>query len=227
MTPKEAMYRKRRAFSLIEMAMVVAISGFMLNFALRANQSTAKDCYAETRTQVQTIRSAVEAYAQKNDRLPLPALMTLGVEDPLYGHEGLAASQTSAPTGTPTSYWGQLPFQALGLSPSYGADCWGNKIVYVTSIPLTTTVGYLDPSAVGVITLKSAAATTINTNTAYAIISYGQDATGMGGVESERHQCGLVHRRRDAEISELPRHRLDGGGCGIQRWQGRRCELFR
>ncbi len=178
------MYRKRRAFSLIEMAMVVAISGLMLNFALKANQSNAKDCYAETRTQIQTIRSAVEAYAQKNDRLPLPALMTLGVEDPLYGHEGLAASQTSAPTGTPTSYWGQVPFQALGLSPSYGADCWGNKIVYVTSIPLTTPVGYLDPAAVGVITLNSAAATTINTNTAYAIISYGQDATGMGGVKA-------------------------------------------
>ena len=184
MNVKSITLRNRKAFSLVEMAMVIAISGLMLSFALKANQSGAKDCYAETRTQLQTIRTSIENFAQKNDRLPLPALMTLNVEDPQYGHEGAAASQTSAPTGTPTSYWGQLPFQALGLSPSYGADCWGNKIVYVASIPLTTTVGYLDPSAVGVITLNSAAATTINTNTAYAIISYGQDATGMGGVKA-------------------------------------------
>ena len=129
---------KEKAFSLIEMAMVIAISGLMLSFALQANQSGATDCYVETRSQIQTIRNAIETFAQKNDRLPLPALVTLGVEDPQYGHEGAAASQTSAPAGTPTSYWGQVPFQALGLpNLSYsgytGQTGLGNGVICINA----------------------------------------------------------------------------------------------
>ncbi len=176
---RSSIVSRRRAFSLIEMAMVIAISGLMLNFALQANQSNAKDCYAETRTQIQTIRTAVENFGQKNDRLPLPALrgVGVGVEDPAYGHEDVNGD-TPNPAVSPTTYWGAVPFQALGLSPSYGADCWGNKILYVVSTPLTTTTGYLDPSAAGVITLTGAGGSTINTKTAYVIISLGEDGRG-------------------------------------------------
>ncbi len=175
--------RMKRGFSLVEMAMVVAISGLMVGFLVQSSQNTNvnNECYAVTRAQLTTIRAAVDQFAHKNNRLPMPAARNIGVEDPNYGREALAASIVQAAGVS----FGAVPFQALGLSPTFGSDCWGNKITYDVTTALTTSAssgGYLDGTVGGNITLESTTANTINTSTAYAIISHGED--GLGAVKA-------------------------------------------
>lgn len=68
------------AFSLIELAMVLAVSGLMVGFLLQANtqSSGGTECTTATKIQLSTIRAAVEQFARKNDRLPLPAARNVG-----------------------------------------------------------------------------------------------------------------------------------------------------
>lgn len=168
----------RRGFSLIELALVLGISGLMLGFVLQSQQSAAvADCYIATKMQLRDIDGAIQRFARQRERLPLPAARNVGVEAPTYGREA-SGGAIDAAGGTS---WGALPFQALGLAPSYASDCWGNKLTYVVTTALTTNAtvgGYLDSGTMGNITVRKDAATNSSTTAAYAIISHGEDALG-------------------------------------------------
>jgi len=168
----------RRGFSLIELAMVLAVTGLMTSFMLQATQSSStKDCYASTKEQVQTIRQSLERYARSNDRLPLPAARNLGVESPKYGRETIPADIANIDQPGTVS-WGALPFQALGLPASMAGDCWGNKFTYVVTATLTTTAGYGNAANLGTIELKTSSGPATSTELAYAVISHGEDQLG-------------------------------------------------
>lgn len=165
------------AFSLLELSAVIVIIGLITAVALGLKQSSAEDCYLTTKQQLNDIDAAIQRFISKMDRLPMPAARNVGVEDPLHGRE---ASGGAIDTANGAS-WGALPFQALGLAPSYAADCWGNKLTYVVTTALTsnaTSGGYQDSSMDGNITVRKDASTTITTTAAYAIISHGADALG-------------------------------------------------
>ena len=191
----------RRGFSLLELSMVLVISGLMVSFVLQANKQAApaSDCYITTRAQMNAIRNAIEIFARRNDRLPLPAPRNVGIESIKYGRESTAGSADidTYSSGTSASIsFGALPFQALGLSPSYASDCWGNKFTYAVTTALTAStsaVGFLDTSVDGNITVKSgtAPASTITTKAAYAIISHGED--GIGAVKSNYSAANPAH----------------------------------
>lgn len=172
------MPRSCHGFSLIELALVLGISGLMVGFVLQSQQSVnSADCYASTKLQLQDIDGAIQRFARTNDRLPLPASRNVGVEAPTYGREASGAAIDIVGTAS----WGALPFQALGLAPSYASDCWGNKFTYVVTTALTSNAssgGFLDYTVAGSITLKKDASNSLNSNTAYAVISHGQDALG-------------------------------------------------
>ena len=177
--------RARRGFSLLELSMVLVVSGLMVSFVLQANQQTAptNDCYVVTKAQVNTIRAAIERFARKNDRLPLPAARNIGIENIKYGREATVGSADidTYGSGATSITYGALPFQALGLSPSFASDCWGNKFSYGVTTALTTNAssgGFLDSQVLGNITVKSSPTVSVNTKAAYAIISHGQDELG-------------------------------------------------
>lgn len=178
----------RRGFSLIELAMVLGISGLMVGFVLQSKQEGASfDCSLSTKTQLRDINGAIERFARNNSRLPLPAARNIGVEAVTYGREASGAAIDTAGTTS----WGALPFQALGLAPSYASDCWGNKFTYVVTTALTTsalTGGYLDFSVTGSISVRKDASTNISTTNAYAVISHGED--GLGAVKSNYAGAG-------------------------------------
>lgn len=183
----------RRGFSLIELALVLGISGLMLGFTLQSQQTASTTvCHAATKLQLRDIEGAFQRFARTNERLPMPAARNIGVEAPTYGRE---ASGAAIDTSGGTS-WGALPFQALGLAPSYASDCWGNKFSYVVTTALTTnntSGGYLDFAVTGSITVRKDASTNISTTNAYAVISHGED--GLGAVKGNyagvgRGWCG-------------------------------------
>jgi prepilin-type N-terminal cleavage/methylation domain-containing protein len=168
----------RHGFTLLELSMVLVITGLMLGFLTQMGSTVNKtDCYATTRTQVTLIEEAIDRFARKNDRLPMPAARNIGIENINYGREALAAAIDQAGGVS----FGAIPFQALGLAPSLAGDCWGNKFTYMVTTALTTNAssgGYLDATVLGNIARKSAAGTTTDSAVAYAVVSHGADEYG-------------------------------------------------
>ena len=174
----------RRAFSLLELAIVLGISGLMVGYMVDTARSIDRarngDCIANTQSTLREIRGSVERFARSHDRLPLPAARNVGTDSPIFGRETSGANIDVAGGVS----FGAVPFQALEISPSYAGDCYGNKFSYMVTTALTTNAssgGYLDSTIEGNIALKNAAGTTTNAKIAYAIISHGVD--GLGAVK--------------------------------------------
>ncbi len=181
--------KKRSGFSLVELAMVLAISGLMVGFVLQANKtSNSTECVESARAQTKTIAEAIERFARRNDRLPLPAARNIGVENINYGREALPAAITQA-NGVS---FGAVPFQALSLPVAMASDCWGNKLTYMVTTALTTNAssgGFLDTTVLGNMTLKASATVDVSTTIAYAIVSHGEDQ--LGAVKNNYAGVGL------------------------------------
>ena len=137
----------RRAFSLLELSVVLAIIGLIagLGISLGGNLMSGSDRIA-TQQRLITIRTTLESYAQKNGYLPCPASRADIPTDANFGVErrDVAGSPCTKFAGdtdmilVPAAaadkvYIGALPTATLGLPASYAADAWGNKFLYAVS----------------------------------------------------------------------------------------------
>jgi prepilin-type N-terminal cleavage/methylation domain-containing protein len=119
---------RRAGFSLVEMAVVVAILGLLLitaMYTLSAQQQ--QRAREETQRRLEQAREAILGYAIANGRLPCPANGATGVQ-----------SETSAGSGQCTpSYVGYLPAATIGFQPvdtsGFALDAWNNRIRYAVA----------------------------------------------------------------------------------------------
>lgn len=126
-------------FSLVEMAIVLAIVGLLLGGLLPTISSQMERQYTnETRKQLDEIQQALIGYAIVNGRLPCPASSTSnGVESPVGGGN----------CGSPNFYNGFVPAATLGLTSvvdshgnkGFAVDSWGNRIHYAVTAWSKTT----------------------------------------------------------------------------------------
>lgn len=180
----------RRAFTLVEIAIVLVIIGLMSAVILQSGQVANPDnCYAATQRQLAEINAAITSYARANGRYPLPAGRSFGVASPYFGRE-VSSALSADIDAAGGNLFGALPFQTLGLNESYAADCWGNKFSYVVTEALTG-ASALTSGSVGGLTVKSGglgASTDLLTDAVYAVISHGAD--GVGGVTKNHSDTG-------------------------------------
>jgi prepilin-type N-terminal cleavage/methylation domain-containing protein len=115
-----------RGFSLVEMAVVVAILGLLLvtaMYTLSAQQQ--QRAREETQRRLEQAREAILGFAVANGRLPCPAGAT-GVE-----------SMTTPGAGDCTSHVGLLPAATIGFQPvdssGFGLDAWNNRLRYAVA----------------------------------------------------------------------------------------------
>lgn len=148
---------KQQGFSLVEMAIVLVILGFVLTallLPLRAQREQAAQL--QTINTLETAKQALLGFAQANGRLPCPAIAGSGIAVPNA-------------SGACTQQVGFLPAATLGLQPidanGFALDAWNNRIRYAvtqaivndiaqTSVPdnsFTTSDGM---SNLGIISLK-------------------------------------------------------------------------
>jgi prepilin-type N-terminal cleavage/methylation domain-containing protein len=125
---------RETGFSLLELAIVIAIVGVVLGALLvpLATQVAQRN-EAATEKMLDEIKEALLGYAAASGRLPCPASATSN------GLESFAAG--GAPTnGNCESFWGFVPAATLGVSPvdgqGFAIDAWGtpqNRIRYAVA----------------------------------------------------------------------------------------------
>lgn len=127
--PTSRFSRTHLGFTLVEMAMVLAIVALLMAGLLPSlSNQIEQQRRTETRKQIDVIQQALLGFAIINGRLPCP-MTTSDPADSNYGIED--ASCSSAPTSE-----GYLPWKTLGV-PEF--DAWGSKR---TSSSDTSWLGY-------------------------------------------------------------------------------------
>ncbi len=134
--------RPRRGFTLVEMAVVLAIVGVLISsMMLTLSAQVDQRNFNDTQARLEAARDAILAYAIANGRLPCPATSaSAGAE------VRLGTGVCGATTGTNFDYYGGvsggvtgglLPAVTLGYQPvdsaGFAVDAYGNRIRYAVS----------------------------------------------------------------------------------------------
>lgn len=137
---------KSAGFSLVEMAVVLVILGFVISALLLPVAAQRDQTYrTQTENQLEVARKALLGFAQANSRLPCPATAaSAGLEAPIGGSTATVAC---------TAMVGFLPSATLGIQPvntaGYATDGWQNAIRYAVTISNADVAGGPDFTTAG------------------------------------------------------------------------------
>ena len=128
----------QRAFTLVEMAVVLAIVGFLMLMGMYTlTAQTEQRAREETQRRLEQAREALLGYAVANGRLPCPAA------GGATGVESLAAGVCTNPVD------GFLPAITLGFQPvdssGYALDGWNNRIRYAVAAQTVINCAVMPP----------------------------------------------------------------------------------
>jgi prepilin-type N-terminal cleavage/methylation domain-containing protein len=124
--------KRTRGFSLVEIAMVVAIALILLSLGLTAiNSQLSSTAYSITKKRQDAIKDALIGYLGARKSFPCPYVPVAGTPA-----TGIAPPQSIAAAPACPQVFGTVPYATLGLAREAAEDGWGNLISYqVYSIP--------------------------------------------------------------------------------------------
>lgn len=176
---------KSRGFSLVEIAVVVAIALILLSLGLTAiNAQLSSASYSLTKKRQEAIKDALIAYLGSRKSFPCPFVPVAGTPA-----TGIAPAQTGVPPACPAVF-GTVPYATLGLAREAAEDGWGNLFSYhVYSVPAVcpgTGTDWANPlcfgtGKTGALTVRdgtTAAFTNLTTVAIISLVSHGPNGLG-------------------------------------------------
>jgi hypothetical protein len=122
----------------VEMAVVLVIAGLLISTAMAVGTvQISNNRILATKSKQAAIKSALITFIMRNNRLPCPAVPTLGDGDVGYGAEAaIPGSCTSVPNASGVSI-GVVPWRALGLSSDGADDGYYHRFTYAVTTTQT------------------------------------------------------------------------------------------
>jgi prepilin-type N-terminal cleavage/methylation domain-containing protein len=138
--------RKSRGFSLVEIAIVLLILGFVLTIGLQATGAyLSQERRKVSLARVAGLDVALANYVAVQGRLPCPADGALPPGNANLGLERRAADGTClVVAGTPIMNRGVVPWVTLGLTETEALDGWNTRISYrtVSAVAVAPNLGF-------------------------------------------------------------------------------------
>jgi prepilin-type N-terminal cleavage/methylation domain-containing protein len=157
---------RQRGFSLLEMAVVVAIAGLLLSGVLGSLAGLqARLRESQTGQQLEEIREALATFAAVNRRLPCPANPAIAATA-----VGAGVERVPNPAGCTGGNNGVLPWATLGLPQG---DVWGRRFTYRVTASFARTAPAITLASVGDNTVRNAAGVDLATQVPVVVVSHG------------------------------------------------------
>lgn len=166
--------KRQRGFSLLEMAIVLAVVGLLLGGLLGSVSGLqGRQKEAQTDRQLDEIREALVTFAALNRRLPCPA-------DPTTAATTVGAGVERVPTavGCTGGNAGALPWATLGLGQS---DAWGRRFSYRVTASFARSAPAIALTSVGDNAVRNLAGVDLATQLPAVVVSHGRNARGSHG----------------------------------------------
>lgn len=179
------MMRCPRGYTLLEIALVLAVLGILLGGALTVfTQVSDAQKAEETQEKLAQIDQALKRFFAVNRYLPCPGDATLA-DDDAVGAEVFGDTDPTAavvmgclPPQGGLEPIGALPVLTLGLPPEFMYDAWGRRISYQLTPTLRSPDSWLNESVQGniqVVRLDGKVLTDSTGGAAYVLISHGRN----------------------------------------------------
>jgi prepilin-type N-terminal cleavage/methylation domain-containing protein len=196
----------KSGFSLIELSIVMMITGILLSGYLQYYMATdQKKHYDITKQKLQDIRTALMLYVATHGNLPCPATPTgdysadscANETDPMPGVERYnIVPPHDEPTDGKDEVWtGILPMKELRLDKEQIQDGWGNMYTYAVSRRLTFPNGMRgNPIPLGIISVVDQSRNNLldEADTGrYVVISHGPTGAGAWLPSGGRKPCDI------------------------------------
>lgn len=180
-------------FTLVEMAIVMMISGLLLSGATTMLGTYMKHSkLQETKDNLQRIESALQSYYVMNGNFPCPAKRTANPADTDYGRakEECFDPDNLLTTRDPGIAYinnpdkksivaGILPFRSLGIPDNHGHDGWGNSFEYAVTGSLTLASEFSQTDgAIDIVAEDGQSRLTPSHTAQYVVISHGPNKLG-------------------------------------------------
>lgn len=162
---------REHGFTLIELAIVMAVAGLMLAGAMKLlGGQLDQNRLKATRARLQMAYDALVTHYVVNTYLPCPADGSLPSSDADYGRAQPETSGTC--TGVPAGRE-VLPWRTLGLQEELSYDGWRRRLTYQVSAPLTT-AGSSSPGDISI----GDGTSELTAAAAFVVISHGENGLG-------------------------------------------------
>ena len=178
-------------FSLIEIAVVLAIVGLLAGGMLTAwTARLVQQRIDTTKSNADTIKTALINFVSRNNRLPCPAIAGLAPGAAGYGQEGATPGTCTGTTiigGMPNrAARGIVPWISLGLTSEAASDAYNNRFTYEVTLTQTNLTAATLAAMRGILSLHA------NAPVAMAIAPTGNQINGCNATANDNSCNGFA-----------------------------------